>query len=142
MSDQVIDVEINISAPIDVVWDALTNPNVTEKYWGGSTRVDSYWKKGSTIYYRRNGEIVDKHELLEIVPNRFIEHTFNPMFGEFKGESSSLVSIILSKEQSATRVTVFHRNFQPSSKVYAACSSGWPNILTSLKTLLEGENHA
>lgn len=142
MTDQVIDEEVCISAPISIVWDALTNPNITEQYWGGGTRIESDWRKGSTVFYRRDGEIVDKHELLEIVPNRFIEHTFKPMFGEFKGESPSLVSIILTEEDLATRVTVFHRNFQHSSKVYTACSSGWPTILSSLKALLENENHA
>lgn len=141
MTSQVIDEEICISAPINAVWDALTNADITEKYWGG-TRIESEWKKGSTIYYRRDGEIMDEHELLEIVPHRLIEHTFKPMFGEFKDEPSSLVSIILTEEGSATRIKVLHRNFPPLSKVYTACSDGWPEILKSLKVLLESEKHA
>jgi len=141
MTNQVIDEEVCISVPINIVWDALTNPDITEKYWGG-TRIESEWKKGSVIYYRRDGEIVDEHKLLEIVPHRFIEHTFKPMFGEFQEESPSLVSIILKPEGPTTRVVVLHRNFPPSSKVYAACSGGWPEILKSLKALLEGESYA
>ena len=141
MTNQVIDEEICISAPITIVWDALTNPNITEKYWGG-TRIESEWKKGSVIYYHRDGEIVDQHELLEIVPHRLIEHTFKPMFGDFKDERSSLVSIILTEEGLATRINVLHRNFPPLSKVYNACSGGWPEILKSLKALLESEKYA
>jgi uncharacterized protein YndB with AHSA1/START domain len=140
MTNQVIDEEVCISVPINIVWNALTNPDITEKYWGG-TRIESEWEKGSVIYYRRDGEIMDEHELLEIVPLRFIEHTFKPMFGEFKQEPPSLVSIILMEQGNVTRVTVLHRNFPISSKVYAACSIGWPNILRALKTLLENENY-
>ena len=60
MTNQVIDEEVYISAPISTVWDALTNPNITELYWGDGTRIKSDWQKGSTIYYRRDGEIMDK----------------------------------------------------------------------------------
>lgn len=141
MTIQVIDEEVYILAPIRVVWDALTNADMTEKYWGG-TRIESDWKTGSTIVYRRNGEITDEHELLELVPQRLIEHTFKPLFGEFKDEPSSLVSIILSEEGSATRINVLHRRFPPLSRVYTACRSGWPEILRSLKDLLEGEKYS
>lgn len=30
-----------------------------------------------------------------------------------------------------------HDDFPPDSKLYPACSAGWPMILSSLKTLLE-----
>jgi hypothetical protein len=30
-----------------------------------------------------------------------------------------------------------HDHFAPDSKVYWACSQGWPMILSALKTLLE-----
>lgn len=142
MPNQVIDEEICISAPISMVWDAFINPDITEKFWGGGTRIESDWKKGSPIYYRRDGEIMDEHELLEIVPHRLIEHTFKPIFGEFTAEPPSLLSIILNEEGSTTRVTLLHRNFPPSSKVYEACSGGWPGILQALKQLLESKNYA
>lgn len=138
MTNQIIDEEIAISAPISTVWDALTNPDITEKYWGG-TRIESEWKAGSKIHYRRDGEIVDEHILLEIVPLRFLEHTFQPVFDEFQGEPPSLVSILLREEGSVTHLTVLHRSFPPDSKVYAACSGGWPAILRSLKALLESD---
>lgn len=85
MTNQVIDEEFRISAPISAVWEALTNADITERYWGG-TRIESEWRKGCAIYYRRNGKVMDEHVLLEIEHHRFIEHTFKPMFGEFKEE--------------------------------------------------------
>jgi uncharacterized protein YndB with AHSA1/START domain len=135
MTTQIIDENICISAPVDIVWDALTNPEHTEKYWGG-IRIESHWTKGAKVFYRLDGKIMDEHELLEIVPYRLIEHTFNPTFGDFKDEPPSLVSIILSKQGQDTQITVLHRNFPPESKVYSACSQGWPEILKSLKSYL------
>ncbi|MEZ5498835.1 MAG: SRPBCC domain-containing protein [Steroidobacteraceae bacterium] len=136
METQVIDEQVLISASLEQVWKALTDPEVTVKYWGG-TRIESAWKKGAAVLYRRDGEVVDEHELREVIPNRLIEHTFRPMFGEFKTEPSSLLTILLSSEANGTRVQVLHRDFPPSSKVFAACSEGWPAILGALKSLLE-----
>lgn len=136
MVTQVIDEQILVQAPVSVVWRALTDPDVTEKFWG-NTRIESDWKKGSVVVYRRGGAVADEHVLREIVPNRLIEHSFHPVFGEFKNEAPSLLTILLSPEGPATRVSVLHRDFPPSSKVYAACRTGWPEILKSLKALLE-----
>lgn len=138
MTNQIIDEEIAISAPVSMVWDALTNPDITEIYWGG-TRIESDWKAGSKIFYRRDGEIVDEHELREILPLRFLEHTFKPVFSEFQGEPPSLVSFLLREEGGITHLTILHRNFPPESKVYDACSGGWPAILRSLKAVLESD---
>jgi uncharacterized protein YndB with AHSA1/START domain len=136
VSTQVIDEQVFVQSPAATVWRALTDPDITEKYWGG-TRIESDWEKGSLILYRRDGAVADEHILREIVPNRLIEHSFRPVFGEFKNEAPSLLTILLSQEGQGTRVSVLHRDFPPSSKVYAACRLGWPEILKSLKALLE-----
>jgi uncharacterized protein YndB with AHSA1/START domain len=73
METQVIDQQIFIEASVSTVWDALTNLDVTEKYWGGGTRIESDWNKGSLIFYRLDGKVVDEHTLREIVPQRLIE---------------------------------------------------------------------
>ena len=36
------------------------------------------------------------------------------------------------------KLTLTHDGFPPNSKVLAAVSHGWPSILSSLKSLLEG----
>ena len=136
MENQVIDEHILIRASVSAVWQALTDPNITEKYWG-NTRIESDWQKGSSVLYRREGAITDKHVLQEIVPDRLIEHSFRPVFGEFEREAPSLVTILLTPEGPATRVSVLHRAFPPFSKVYVACSAGWPEVLRSLKAFLE-----
>lgn len=136
MSQQRIVHVVYIKASIEQVWNALTDPEITQQYWG-NTRISSDWKVGSKISYLRDGEITDEHTVVEVdKPHRLI-HTFQPLFGEFKNEAPSRVSISLAQGGAVVRCTLQHDGFPPSSKVYAACSEGWPMILSGLKTLLE-----
>jgi uncharacterized protein YndB with AHSA1/START domain len=62
--------EIKITLYIDSsstkVWDALTNSEIKQKYWS-ETRLESDWKVGSKLIYRRNGEIPDENTALMIL---------------------------------------------------------------------------
>jgi uncharacterized protein YndB with AHSA1/START domain len=136
MTEQRISQVIYIKASIDRVWDALTNPEITQKYWG-NTRIESDWQVGSKIRYVRDGQVVDEHTVVEVQKPVKLIHTFQPLFGEFKNEPPSRVSLLLHFGSGVVRLTLVHDDFPPNSKVYAACSVGWPMILSALKTLLE-----
>jgi uncharacterized protein YndB with AHSA1/START domain len=127
---------VYIKASLERVWDALTNPDVTEQYWG-KTRIESDWQVGSGILYLRDGQVMDEHTVIEVEKPSKLVHTFQPMFGEFKNEPPSKVSIHLQDGGEVVRVALLHDGFPPNSKVYLACSEGWPMILSGLKTLLE-----
>lgn len=136
MGEQRIHQIVYIKTSLERVWDALTNPDVTQKYWG-NTRIQSDWQVGSKILYLRNSEATDEQTILEIEKPSKLVHTFHPLFGEFKDEPPSKVSIELKAGGEVVRLDVIHDGFPPNSKVYAACSEGWPMILSGLKTLLE-----
>ncbi|MBL0077404.1 MAG: SRPBCC domain-containing protein [Rhodocyclaceae bacterium] len=136
MEYQVIALDIYILSDSAAIWNALTNPDVTEQYWG-KTRIESDWRAGSKIVYRRDGEVVDEHTILEVVPNVRLVHSFRPLFGEFKNEKESRVRIEIARGGSVCKVSLRHDDFQTESKVFQACSVGWPMILSGLKTLLE-----
>jgi uncharacterized protein YndB with AHSA1/START domain len=125
-----------IGSTPDKLWNALTDPSVTERYWSG-TRIESDWKVGSKVIYRRNGEVVDEHDLLTCEPLREFSHTFRPTFGEFRNEPASKVSFEITPGGKVVRLTMVHDGFPENSAVYRACSVAWPMILSSLKTLLE-----
>jgi uncharacterized protein YndB with AHSA1/START domain len=137
MSTPSIVVTMYIASTREKVWNALTDPNVTERYWGGGTRIESDWKVGSKVIYRRDGEIVDEHVLLTCEPVRRFSHTFRPMFGEYRNEPPSKVAFEIDAGGKVVRLTMVHDDFQENSAVYRACSAAWPMILSSLKTLLE-----
>lgn len=125
-----------IRTSMPALWDALTNPDVTQRYWF-DTRIESDWKVGSKVQYLRNGELTDEHVILAIEKLRSLSHTFHPLFGEFRSESPSRVTFTMEESGAVVRLTVVHDNFPPESKVFRACSDGWPMILSNLKTLLE-----
>jgi uncharacterized protein YndB with AHSA1/START domain len=118
------------------VWDALTNPEITQQYWF-DTRIESDWKVGSKVLYRRKGQITDEQTLLKFEPPHVLSYTFNPLFEEFRGERPSRVTFELAAVEEVVRLTTTHDDFEPNSKGYRACSDGWPVILSNLKTLLE-----
>jgi uncharacterized protein YndB with AHSA1/START domain len=126
-----------IAATPRALWDALTNPEITQRYWGG-TRLESDWKVGSTLRYRRDGAVTDEHTILAVEPQRYLSHTFHPVFtDEFRAEPPSRVTFTLERGGAVVRLTLLHDGFRPGSNVFVACSEGWPMVLSNLKTLLE-----
>jgi uncharacterized protein YndB with AHSA1/START domain len=136
MSKLSINITIYIASTPEKVWSALTNPDITERYWAG-TRIESSWQVGSKVIYRREGQVVDEHELLVCEPPRRLAHTFHPLFGEFAKEPPSRVAFEIVSGGEVVRLTMTHDEFPEDSAVYRACSGAWPMLLSSLKSLLE-----
>src|ERR1700712_1579793 len=51
MKDYIVKKHIAINAPVDAVWDALTDPEKTKEYFF-NCRVISTWKPGSPITFK------------------------------------------------------------------------------------------
>lgn len=126
-----------IASHLAAVWDALTNPDITEVYWSG-TRVESDWKIGSKVLYRRGDTVTDEHIVLVVEPPHSLRHSFHPLFKEeFRKEEPSRVTFTLEQSGDVVRLTLIHDKFPPNSRIFPTCREGWPAILGSLKTLLE-----
>ena len=119
MNKPSICITIYIASTPEKVWQALTDPNITERYWGG-TRIESDWKVGSKVFYRREGKVMDEHELLTCEPPLRFSHTFHPLFGEFANESPSRVSFEIVPGGPVTRLTMTPDQFPEGSAVYRA----------------------
>jgi uncharacterized protein YndB with AHSA1/START domain len=136
MNEQRIFQVIYIRTSLIALWDALTNPDVTKRYWF-DTRIDSDWKTGSKVQYLRNGELTDEHVILAIEKHHYPSHTFKHLLGDFQTEPLSRVTFTMEENGGVVRLTIVHDSFPPECKVFRACSDGWPMILCNLKTLLE-----
>jgi uncharacterized protein YndB with AHSA1/START domain len=137
------------------VWQALTDPAFTERYWG--VAFDSDWKAGSSMTLRQWGlTIADPDQVvLESEPYRrlaYTWHTFTPEWQEHAAERVGFPQEFLERVAAEPRskvafeiddlgefvkLTVVHDGFEPGSEVLATISQGWPHILSNLKTLLE-----
>jgi uncharacterized protein YndB with AHSA1/START domain len=140
------------------LWQALTDPAFTLRYWGVALHSD--WRVGSPLLMQPgpDGEAQDREQkVLEAEPYRRLSyswHTFQPEHAEHFGwsperlaelqcEPRSRVTFELEPAGSSVKLTVIHDGFEPGSQMLAAVSGrmegsgGWPELLANLKTLLE-----
>jgi uncharacterized protein YndB with AHSA1/START domain/DNA-binding transcriptional ArsR family regulator len=133
------------------LWQALTDPAFTRRYWG--TAFDTDWKEGSTMTWDMRGEDISHPDqvVLESEPYRRLSyswHTFTPELNEsirlsdeaaerIAAEPRSKVTFELEPLGDLVKLTVVHDGFEAGSVVAELVSQGWPPILSSLKTLLE-----
>jgi uncharacterized protein YndB with AHSA1/START domain len=131
-----------IIATPEKVWEALTSPEFTRQYWF-ETELISDWKVGSKVVFNRNGEIWHNDTILRSEPPRVLSYTFRPlMVEEMKNEQPSKVLFELEPVETkdgrkGTKLTVTHDDFPANSVVYPRVSLGWPELLSSMKSLLE-----
>lgn len=127
-----------IRASAQKVWDALTKPEFTQRYWAGTTQK-SDWKKGSALgVYTPDGRLWDSGEVLEIDPPRKLAMRWlNEGFADMKTEGPTFITYELEPQGSVTRLTLTQTSPVEASKVIGAMSDGWPAVFAGLKSLLE-----
>jgi DNA-binding transcriptional ArsR family regulator/uncharacterized protein YndB with AHSA1/START domain len=138
------------------LWQALTDPVFTQRYWG--VMFDSEWKVGSTMTVEHNGvTIADPAQVVvESDPYRrlaYTWHSFTPewaksygisdeFLAKVSGERRSKVSFDIERvdDSDMVKLTVVHDDFDAGSSVLESVGEGWPRVLSDLKTLLETED--
>ncbi|WP_158889171.1 ArsR/SmtB family transcription factor [Amycolatopsis anabasis] len=140
-----------ISTTPEKLWQALTDPAFTSRYWG--TTFDTDWQAGSTMAWEQLGVRIEDPEqvVLESEPYRrlaYTWHTFTPEFAksvdldeetlaQLARERRSKVTFEIEPVGEMVKLTVVHDDFEPNGKLHSMISEGWSPILSSLKTLLE-----
>jgi uncharacterized protein YndB with AHSA1/START domain len=133
------------------LWQALTEPGFTRRWW--QTSFDTDWEVGSTMTWDNHGIIIADPEqiVLESDPYRRLAyrwHTFTPelngrlqledeVFTKLSKEHRSRVAFDIEPVGESVKLTVVHDDFEPGSTAVTMVRNGWPAILSSLKTLLE-----
>ncbi|MCI2421055.1 SRPBCC domain-containing protein [Saccharopolyspora sp. K220] len=133
------------------LWQALTDPAFTRRYWG--VAFDTDWQAGSPMTWEEHGAKTTNpgQVVLESEPYRKLSytwHTFTPEWAEAVGVSEEVLAKIADEPRSKVtfeiepvgdmvKLTVVHDGFEPDSTVLTMISEGWPELLSSLKTLLE-----
>jgi uncharacterized protein YndB with AHSA1/START domain len=134
------------------VWEALTQPVFTKRYWGVGLTSD--WQVGSPVTWELDGIVMADPEqrVLQADPPRkltYTWHTLTPEFIERFGadepelvqrmatEPRSQVTFDMEQQGDVVKLTVTHEAFVERSAILEGVSQGWPPILSSLKSLLE-----
>lgn len=120
------------------LWQALTDSELIRQYFF-ATRQDCEWKPGATWRLMMpDGRVADAGEVLEIEPpRRLVLKWRNEFMPEMREEGYSRMTYELEKEGTSVKLTVLHELDKPQSKFIDSVSNGWPQILSSLKSLLE-----
>jgi len=133
------------------LWQALTEPAFTARYWGLTFQTD--WQVGSAITWQMRGVTVadPAQVVLEAEPYRRLSytwHSFTPEWAEACGisdevrraasrERRSKATFEIEPLEDKVRLTVVHEDLEPGGTVGQMISQGWPNVVSDLKTLLE-----
>jgi uncharacterized protein YndB with AHSA1/START domain len=126
-----------IAAPAEKVWQALTEPHLTEKYWFGF-RVRANGNAGEHMTaHDPAGKEVHRDIILVSEPPRRLVYAWRPLYDEFKHERPSRVTIDITPMEGQVRLTVTHDEFEEGSVVFEKIIVGWPSVLSSLKSYLE-----
>lgn len=134
--------KIEINAAPEKVWAALTDPEMTEKYFFGC-RVYSDWKPGSPISFKgklMGKDIELKGKILKIEPQKLLQYTLvNSGGGEDEARGESLVTDQLSYANGVTTVTVSDNvgSGTDAEKRYKKSVKGWRKVLKGLKKVCE-----
>jgi uncharacterized protein YndB with AHSA1/START domain len=127
---------VYIAAPAERVWNALVDGNVTRKYWGHENRSD--WQPGSRWEHVRVGSnIVDvAGQVIEIDPPRRLVTSWHSPDAEGDPARTSQVTYEITAMGEESKLVVTHSDLnEPGMR--AGVSSGWPLVLSSLKSFLE-----
>ena len=127
---------IYIASTVEKVFKALTDPKQSAQYWFGY-EVTSDWKVGAAFSLVKDGKPWDTGKVLEYDPPRRLSYSFHPEHDGLETEKPSRVTFNLEEINGQVKLTMTHDDFAASSQVLPKISTGWPSVLSSLKSLLE-----
>ncbi len=130
---------IYIRTTPEKLWQALIDPAFTRQYWV-ETHQECEWRVGASWKVMiPDGRIGDSGEVLEIdPPRRLVLSWRNEFKPELREEGYSRMTYELTPHgEDSVKLTVIHEMDRPDSKLIEGVSSGWPHLLSSLKSLLE-----
>lgn len=141
----------HIKATPERLWQGLTSPEFTTRYW--ATEFVTDWRPGSPMTWIHHGQTISDPEqiVLESDPYRRLSYTwvtFTPelaaQFGmadevvvRLTAERRSKVTFDLVDHGGVVELTVTHDDFDPDAIGLQMVSHGWPHLISDLKTLLE-----
>ncbi len=128
-----------INAPIEKVWDALTNPEILKQYFFG-TELITTWKVGDEIAFQGEWEgqkYKDRGIVLEYSQNDKLAYSYLSSWSgkEDKPENYLWVGYEVKVIDGGTALTISQTNYDEES---AKNSEGnWASILDEMKKLIE-----
>ena len=128
--------QVFIKATPEAIWDAITKPEFTSKYFHGVTIETTPEERRSY----QDSELKNVGEVLEYDPPRRLVHSWISYYDpELAAEDPSRVAWEIEPQKSGySLLTVTHDQLEGAPKTAESVSGeGWMMVLSGLKTLLE-----
>jgi len=128
--------QLFIKATPEAIWDAITKPEFTSKYFYGVT-IDVTPEERRSF---QGSELQNTSNVLEFEPPRRLVHSWISYYDpEMAAEEASRVSWEIEPQDGGySLLTVTHDQLESSPKTAESVSgAGWMMVLSGLKTLLE-----
>jgi uncharacterized protein YndB with AHSA1/START domain len=134
------------------VWAALTDPQTTKKYWFGITAESDFKPSSPWALKFEDGRTADTGEILEAdPPRRLVIRWRNEFKPEIKAAGWSRCTMEVELVDyypryaertvdggKAVKLTITHEaETEAGAPLIEAVSTGWPKVLSNLKSLLE-----
>jgi len=138
MNQYIVKKRVTLNASPLVVWDALTNPEMTKKYFF-HCGVYSNWREGSPITFKGKIFLIKNIELRGTIvraePGKLLKYTLQ----NTKDESQSVITDQLTYENGKTILSISDDvgNGAGADKRYKRSVKGWEKVLKGLKEVVE-----
>jgi uncharacterized protein YndB with AHSA1/START domain len=120
------------------LWRALMEPEFTRLFWVETTQECTWEPGASWRLLKPDGNVADSGEVVVFEPyKRIVLKWQNHMIPEMTAEGFSRMTYELEPKDGEVKLTVTHEMDRSGSRLIQAVSTGWPHILSSLKSLLE-----
>jgi uncharacterized protein YndB with AHSA1/START domain len=133
--------EIEIAAPPERVFRALTDPKQLLVWWTGCRQWDLVLRPGAkwraTGSDEQCGDWVTQGEIIEVNPPWSLTYTWGEQV-EYRGSvSSTTVRYDVEPTGRGTRVRVTHYGFSGNHEAFESYRGGWPGVLELLRAHVE-----
>ncbi len=131
---------IEINAPIEKVWDALTNPAIIKQYFFGTETI-SDWKQGSELLFKgewEGKEYVDKGTIRQIDPPNVLKYDYISSMSDLEDipENYANITYELSSSNGTTILNITQDNIA-TEEARDHSQENWAHIMNEMKKLVE-----
>lgn len=135
-----ITVTEEINAPLNEVWNALTDKEKVKQYFFG-TELDTTWVPGSPIIFKGdwNGKgYEDKGKILEVEERKLIKYSHLSTFSGLpdEPENYSIITYELDENNGKTLLEITQEGYRDKQSCDDSVK-GWKFVLDNLKKLIE-----
>jgi uncharacterized protein YndB with AHSA1/START domain len=117
--------QIMIKAPQERVWEAITTPEFTSRYYYGSTLKTDLSVGSPFTYHTPNGSPIVEGEVVASEPPNKLVHTYHSLWPPMNEDAPTKVSWELeAMPGGVTKVTVVHEEFQGETATYNGLQGG------------------